>query len=442
MALWAHGILLLGASCCFLGVPVSGSDSEIFSSQLFILRLTHQDFDFHPPESGASQDVTPRVTYRPSLHNRPDLPSWLHYYYSTPSNTGFVYGVPPEDVSEFSLEVVARDKHTYETSYRLYSMDVIKQTQKPYEVRFKITNMNVDELLVEERWERLRGVMARLWNQDSSQLTVTSLTSATDRGDRKPLRPDEKEGVYISYGSSVNFSQPLLELEKEVEPLWDHRPCPTYFKKTSYERFFRNASFAIDWCSFKMVDNIRRFEHLPDYGKDDNGHKSPVISALENEGRIYLQSREQVIKRSYTYDVVHTILIPLVVMMALLGLLTLAMCCHRTNMDQQSSDFFDELFDDFPRIPKGQDIQMVQYASINKATEALRMLNRQHEHSPHPSTATTTTQADTLPRSRTASPSSTLPRNSTLGSRRFEDYATLSRPDPPPYQRNGTTPTR
>ncbi|KAK7062947.1 hypothetical protein SK128_018310 [Halocaridina rubra] len=158
---------------------------------------------------------------------------------------------------------------------------------------------------------------------------------------------------------------------------------------------------------------------------EDEGHKSPVISALENEGRVYLQSREKVPQRSYTFDVVHTILIPLVVMVVLLGLLTLAMCCHRNNI-----------------LPTGQDIQMVQYASINRATEALRMLNKPHEHSPHPSTATTTTQADTLPRSRTASPSSTLPRNSTLGSRRFEDYATLSRPDPPPYQRNGATPTR
>lgn len=152
--------------------------------------------------------------------------------------------------------------------------------------------------------------------------------------------------------------------------------------------------------------------------------KSPVISALENEGRLHLLRRDEVEKRSYTFDVVHTILVPLVVMLALLGLLTLAMCCHRTNM-----------------LPKGQEIQIVQYASFHRATEALRFL-KGREHSPHPSTATTTTQVDTLTRSRTASPSSTLPRNSTLGSRRFEDYATLSRPDPPPYQRNGMTPTR
>ena len=56
---------------------------------------------------------------------------------------------------------------------------------------------------------------------------------------------------------------------------------------------------------------------------------------------------------------------------------------------------------------------MVQYASVNRATEALRSLTGR-EHSPHPSMATTTTQADTLPRSRTGSPASTLPHNTSL----------------------------
>ncbi|KAK7062946.1 hypothetical protein SK128_018309 [Halocaridina rubra] len=118
--------------------------------------------------------------------------------------------------------------------------------------------MNVDELLVGARWERLREVMANLWNVSTDQIFVTSLTSAIHRGDRMPARPDQKEGVYVSYGSSTNFSKALFELEKEVEPLWDHQPCPPYFKKTSYERFFRHKGFAVDWCSFKMVSlNIK-----------------------------------------------------------------------------------------------------------------------------------------------------------------------------------------
>lgn len=400
--------LILGLSDPCLG-------SEVFSSQLFILPLTHQNFSF----------LTPGVTYRPSLLKMPDLPSWLHYTYSPAVRTGFVYGVPPEGMQDFQLEVIAKDKHTYETSHRVFKMDVLEQPRKPYEVHFKIKNMNVEELLVGGRWDRLHQVISGdLWQESAEDLTVTSLASATQYGDRLPASPDEKEGVYVSYGSSVPFSTALLELEKEVEPLWDHHPCPSYFKKASYERFFRQQGFAIDWCSFKLYNNKKNTLIGDDADGEDEGPKSPVISALENEGRVYLQRRDQVEKRSYTFDVVHTILIPLVVMLVLLGLLTLAMCCHRNNI-----------------IPTGQDIQMVQYASIHRANEALRSL-KGREHSPHPSTATTMTQADTFTRSRTASPSSTLPRNSTLSSRRFEDYATLSRPDPPPYQRNGMTPTR
>ncbi|XP_042893930.1 alpha-sarcoglycan-like isoform X2 [Penaeus japonicus] len=392
------------------GMPDPCRAAEALSSQLWILELKK------------NRDVT----YRPSLLNMPDLPSWLHYSYSPANHAGFVYGVPPDGISEFQLEVVERDKGTYNTSHRVYNVDVLEQPRKPYEVRFKVTNMNVEEMLVGRGWEKLMSVMTEdLWEESAADLNVTYLASATQKGDRLPARPDEREGVYIGYGSSARFSSSLYRLEQEVKPLWIHHPCPPYFKKTSYERFFRKKNFAVDWCSFKLYDNS---DDLIYGGHDDSrdheeGHRSPVISALENEGRVYLRSREQITKRSYTLDVVHTILIPLVVMLVLLALLTLAMCCHRNNI-----------------IPATQDIQMVQYASIHRATEALRAL-KGREHSPHPSTATTTTQADTLPRSCTASPSSTLPRNSTL-SRRFEDYATLTRPDPPPYQRNGATPTR
>lgn len=62
--------------------------------------------------------------------------------------------------------------------------------------------------------------------------------------------------VYVSFGSLASFSYALIELEMEVKPLWEHRPCPKYFKKASYERFFRQRGFAIDWCNFKLVSTL------------------------------------------------------------------------------------------------------------------------------------------------------------------------------------------
>lgn len=392
-------VISLSLACQCELLPTS---QQVPSSQLFRLPLAHDDFSF--PAAG--------VSFRPSLQNMPDLPSWLYYSYSRAVHQGFIYGSPPPQTNNFSLEVIATDKHTYETSRRIFNMDVLDRKLKAYEIRFKITNMNVEELLVRGRYERLFGVLREdVWPDSLNDLAVTSLTPASHKGDRMPLKPNEKEGLYVGFGSNSNFSEALHKLEKEVGVLWDNRPCPIYFKKTHVERFFRPKGFAIDWCSFKL------FRHESDLMGDSTEEmsKSPVISALENAGRIYLPTRDEIVKRSYTFDVIHTILIPMVVMLLLLALLTLAMCCHRNNI-----------------MPTVQDIQMVHYGLKNNE----RLMK---EHSPHPSTLTQTTQADTLPHSRNGSPSSTLPRQQTP--RRFEDYATLARPDPPPYQRNGATPT-
>lgn len=66
---------------------------------------------------------------------------------------------------------------------------------KPYEVRFKITNWNVEEMLVHKGWEKLMSVLTEdLWEESAADLNVTYLTSATQKGDRLPARPDEREG--------------------------------------------------------------------------------------------------------------------------------------------------------------------------------------------------------------------------------------------------------
>ena len=57
----------------------------------------------------------------------------------------------------------------------------------------------------------------------------------------------------MSFGSDMPFSEELLHLQSEVSILLNRETCPHYFKKTSYERYFRSRNFAIDWCSFRMV---------------------------------------------------------------------------------------------------------------------------------------------------------------------------------------------
>jgi hypothetical protein len=48
--------------------------------------------------------VSDQFSYRPSLLNAPDLPPWIHYVYSDRHQTGFLYGVPPQQHGD--LEVI------------------------------------------------------------------------------------------------------------------------------------------------------------------------------------------------------------------------------------------------------------------------------------------------------------------------------------------------
>lgn len=63
--------------------------------------------------------------------------------------------------------------------------------------------MNVEELLVGNRWDLLNQVICNdLWNESAHDLIVTSLTSATHRGDRLPPNPDAREGYVL--GQTIN----------------------------------------------------------------------------------------------------------------------------------------------------------------------------------------------------------------------------------------------
>jgi hypothetical protein len=49
--------------------------------------------------------VSDQFSYRPSLLNAPDLPPWIHYIYSSIHQTGFLYGVPPQQHGDLEVRV-------------------------------------------------------------------------------------------------------------------------------------------------------------------------------------------------------------------------------------------------------------------------------------------------------------------------------------------------
>lgn len=65
--------------------------------------------------------------------------------------------------------------------------------------------------------------------------------------------------VVLRIGSKAPLSQELVELQEEVKPLWKVPSCPRDFKRTTVERFFREAGFALDWCAFRLVRFLNIF---------------------------------------------------------------------------------------------------------------------------------------------------------------------------------------
>lgn len=190
---------------------------------------------------------------------------------------GFLYGVPPNTHEDVLLEIVALNRKNYET--RRITMPIYiteKLNPAKYEVQLKIDNLNVDDMFDVERMDRLMDVFRkRLWKDSQDDLYITFLASAIQLGARLPLNPNEGEGyftyllmlschliyyfnrVVLRLGSKSPLSTELVELQEEVRPLWKVPSCPRDFKRTTVERYFREAGFALDWCAFRLVRFIR-----------------------------------------------------------------------------------------------------------------------------------------------------------------------------------------
>ncbi|PSN56245.1 hypothetical protein C0J52_00373 [Blattella germanica] len=316
-----------------------------------------------------------QYSYRPSLLNAPDLPSWIHYLYSNRHQTGFLYGVPPPHHGSLELEIVGLNRENYETRRRVVHMNVQEKAYPAtHEVQLKIDNLNVEDMFDSYRQNRLLDV------------------------------------VVVRIGSKAQFSSGLIELQDEVKPLWKLGSCPRDFKRTTVERFFRDEGFALDWCAFRLIISTAlcltcqfpllqidaasaTHQHLPstDFVED----RTPLV--LSREDRWVRPSKLQVPQRSYVSEFVHTIMLPMLVMIILVLLLSVILCFHHEGISKRQKD-----------TPA---VQMVQYTAVHRATNTLRSLSSQRE----------------VP----GEHENSLPRTSTP--RMSMEYGTYYRPNPPPY---------
>lgn len=394
----------------FVGCWISGIAENIHMTKVFILPIEPGMFNW------TLQGTTDQFSYRPSLLNAPDLPPWIHYVYSDRHQTGFLYGVPPQQHGDLELEIVGLNRKNYETRRRVVHMNVQeKPDPAKHEVQMKIDNLNVEDMFDSYRLNRLLDVFrCELWRESESDLYVTFLASAVHLGARHPLRPNEGEGVVLRIGSRAQFSVALAKLQDEVKPLWKRGSCPRDFKRTTVERLFRDEGFVLDWCAFRLVEasSSSLHQHFP-AGPDLELPADHRPLSLGQEDLWIRPSKSQVPQRSYVSEFVYTIMIPMLVMIILVLILSLILCFHHEGISKRNKE-----------TPA---VQMVQYTAVHRATSTLRSLSSQREVPNPPSDQCSTT----VSRSRTASPSSSLPQTSTP--RMSAECNTYYRPHPPPY---------
>ncbi|XP_031842589.1 sarcoglycan alpha isoform X4 [Nomia melanderi] len=373
-------------------VPAIGE--TVRTTEVFVIPIRPETFEW------SSADGRDQFSYQPSLLNAPDLPSWIHYTYSKRDHRGFLYGVAPKDQKYFQLGIVGLNKHTYETRYKILDMNVLeKENLTKYEVHLKIDNLNVEDMFDRNRTEELLDIFrGKLW-KDATDLYITFLASAIELGARLPLKPSEGEGVVVRLGSSTPFSQELNELQEEVKPLWKLPSCPRDFKRTSVERLFREARFALDWCSFRLAEREQQsLQH-------ESARRGPSVNAPgfldvfeHSEWRWARSTKASVPSRSYFKEIITSVFVPSILLLVLAALLSTVLCLNHEKIDEDRES----------RTAEGigsNNIQMVQYAASERGT--LKSLAAQP-----------------------SSPNDSLLRSPRVSNERCNPYV---RPNPPPY---------
>ena len=207
--------------------------------------------------------------------------------------------------------------------------------------------------------------MIRFWLEAFEDIHLTFADSAIELGGRRPLKPSHKDGVVVLIGSQSNFSEPLVALDSETQPLRKHQTCS--YKRISVERYFRQAGFAIDWCSFRLITKTSQA----------NDNQTLKLQKTFREGSIssdwYFPERKDMKRESKLAEILTAMVIPLVVLAIFstgLGFILWSDC----NSEKQSSNLFiDSLFEVFYDCAPHNNNQAEQVILNNNNTSSLEM---------------------------------------------------------------------
>lgn len=327
------------------------------------------------------------VKFRASVLGMPDLPPWMSCVYSNAYRNGYIYGVGRTNAT-VHVQVIATNTETFETASRIMRVNVqempVKERAK-YEVQMHFSNMDVEDMFAEDRQKRLLDIFEkRLWRGPGTQvvqvprLYVTLVESAVRMGKRRPVNPEDKEGVIVRVGSTYSFSNHLHNLEMEAMPLRSRVTCPKEFRQTLAERDFRDEGFIANWCGFLLMTVT---EAGAEAGTSDDEMSARPVDLSGVGGADFDPPSRDADGRPLLFDFLLCIMLPTLLALVLALALSFIMFGRREGVEKRNRD-----------TPS---VQMVQYASIHRASANLRSLAANNRD---------TTPSSTLPRSYTSSP--------------------------------------
>nr|XP_014087406.1 epsilon-sarcoglycan isoform X2 [Bactrocera oleae]XP_036214657.1 epsilon-sarcoglycan isoform X2 [Bactrocera oleae] len=316
-------VLMLLLACCHTTAGMEqAAVGELFSYKIepLLFNWTHQV-------------ISEQFRYRVSLKGYADLPSWLRYKYSHEYHAGFLYGTPTDRLADKTvhLDIVALNKQNYETRAVMLSIFVAQKLPSLNIIQMKIDNLNWVHLMDPGRVENLRNIFRKdLWPESENDLCIVFMESAVNMGGRLPLRPQQREGVFVHLGSSAQFSPRIKELQEEVRPLYKLSTCT--YKRTSVQKVFENAGFKLDWCAFKTVGA----DISPEILFHNYGHKSHHDNFKRNDRWLGV-AREDVPDRNYIDEFAFAFAIPSMIFAILLGILSAALCFQHEKFETSSA---------------------------------------------------------------------------------------------------------
>jgi len=411
------------------------------------------------------------VSYRASQLGQPGLPEWLKYKYSERHRSGLLYGVPPsQGVTE--IQIVATDMITFDTSVIQLNILVDPEVMgSKNKVRLKIENLNIEDIFDSHRKQRLLDLFRnQMWLESATDLDLTFADSSLELGGRKPLQPSRKNGVVLDVASRANFSIQMLAMERETQPLRKQKSCN--YKRTSMDRHFRQAGFAVDWCGFRLISSANT---------TTTSQPPPALDDIAETTQIFFPDRQSIRRDRKVVELFTSLLLPcvlFVIFSGFLGALLLTDCSTETQ-SKKNNIFVESLFSvlkecfcrqQLPEKPESinnNDIQIggsmgmvagkgsladlslgtgavqrgARASSVQRQTDTLRSLGRRRDVTPRLGMITppTSMEGDSLPsRSRTTSPCpSTTCGSPGIPSPRhtfnWEMFESLNRPNPPAY---------